>query len=233
MDKEVNKKMRTQNSRPYVVTAASCLLACITLALTACGPDNIGGGPMDGIVQDYKTKQPVEGAIVVVKWWGRSNSFGSMGGGFCYYASSAVTDTQGRFHISRWTQTLKERGSKAGIIPEGQSVKAYKRGMYYADVPTTPAPMLPNDRDNYKEIYNTTIYVERDASPPAERITRLHSSYFMPCTGGGASKVSQRILYQAMADEGATLAVTRDQLEQVDIWLRHAMGNPGVLEWRN
>jgi hypothetical protein len=71
--------------------------------LTAC----ISAGKMwseqNGVVLDEETHQPIEGAIVVARWFGTISAvFDSQT--TCYHVESTSTDAQGRYLIPAWTK---------------------------------------------------------------------------------------------------------------------------------
>ncbi|TAK97111.1 MAG: hypothetical protein EPO07_13885, partial [Verrucomicrobia bacterium] len=71
--------------------------AVVALALCGCaGQDYLNGGPIDGMVLEEGTHQPVAGAVVVMEWQGdtggpvESNTV-------CYHLEVAASDAQGKF----------------------------------------------------------------------------------------------------------------------------------------
>jgi len=62
----------------------------------------LSGGPVEGRVLDYKTGEPIPGAIVVARWL--ATIVGS-GQGTCVHVETAVSDGKGKYRIASWQRT--------------------------------------------------------------------------------------------------------------------------------
>lgn len=75
----------------------------LLLPLTACG---LSSASISGKVLEERTDKPIPGAIVVVRWIGRTTS-GSMfveARDVCYHVETAETDEKGIYRIKAWSQ---------------------------------------------------------------------------------------------------------------------------------
>jgi hypothetical protein len=116
--------------RPVPIASILALIA-LSLLLAACTMKKsvLTGGPVDGVVVDATTQQPIAGAMVLVKWRGvlptiHSNSVP------CYHAELATTDAQGRYHINSWRVETKGHVEWMAHISQTGPVEpvAYKAG---------------------------------------------------------------------------------------------------------
>ena len=97
------------------------LTFALLLPLSACG---LSGGPIEGRVLDQATRNPIAGAIVVVRWKGTHLIPFADTQGSCYHAESAVTDAEGRYRTPRWSAP-----SKGPLFTQDyRSVTVYKAG---------------------------------------------------------------------------------------------------------
>lgn len=114
--------------------AISATALAILLASCAAFPKGYGGAPLEGRVIDARTKQPLEGVIVVQYWElrrptvvGHSNFAGVL------HVDETVTDKDGRYTFGRWGPVTVPAGGvivysgspdlsffKPGYIPAGR-----------------------------------------------------------------------------------------------------------------
>jgi hypothetical protein len=128
----MNKRHSLMRARHGLRCGSMCILAtALLLAVSACSrrQDVLTGGPIDGVVIDSATGQPVPDALVLIKWIGHtetvhSNNFP------CYHAEFAKTDEQGRYHIPAWRMQTKGRAEWIAYIHQTGPILAvvYKRG---------------------------------------------------------------------------------------------------------
>lgn len=65
--------------------------------------------PQTGRVLDVETQQPIEGAIVVLRWQGVGTKAFVDTQTVCYHVESAVTDTEGRYVTDVWREASMYR----------------------------------------------------------------------------------------------------------------------------
>lgn len=92
------------------------------LLVSAC---TLSGGPIDGVVVEEGGK-PISGAIIVARWTGSNVSGLVHSQSTCYHIETTISDTQGQYHIPRWSNGWSIR---ALFMEEREvSVVAYKAG---------------------------------------------------------------------------------------------------------
>ena len=73
------------------------------ITLTACVSAGKVWPEQIGIVLDAESREPIEGAIVVVRWIGTISALVDSQT-TCYHVESATTDAQGRYRVPAWTK---------------------------------------------------------------------------------------------------------------------------------
>ncbi|MFN0314027.1 MAG: hypothetical protein ACKVQA_03185 [Burkholderiales bacterium] len=81
--------------------------------------------PIEGMVIDHVTEQPIAGAVVAANWLvGYSNWHG--GGEACYRGLAVETDAQGRFHFDAWRENFASKKTTFNI-----QFAVYRRGYFF------------------------------------------------------------------------------------------------------
>lgn len=88
--------------KPLLLAMVVCLFAC-ALALPRKMP------PVTGQVLDQDTGQPVEGAIVVMRWQGTATMAFVDQRTLCYHVETAISDADGRFSTPAWIEASRYR----------------------------------------------------------------------------------------------------------------------------
>jgi hypothetical protein len=159
------------------------LIMFTLLPLTACG---LTGGIVSGKVLEEKTDKPIPGAIVVVRWIGRTTS-GSMyveAHNVCYHVETATTDEQGGYQTKAWSQAQHKDYT---VKFHNMQVDAYKQDYGLSQAATR------NDEDVYLAPFKGTS---------GERLAYLKRIY--GATGCGAQNESEKNmlpLLKALYDE--------------------------------
>lgn len=92
----------------------------------------------EGRVTDRETGQPIEGAIVVVKWGGSARSMAT-GMFICLHVAHAITDKDGRYRVPAW----KSHAPQFSVDGFGWTVDAYKSGYGQSRPPIQPNITMP------------------------------------------------------------------------------------------
>ena len=138
------------NSLPMIIALL------IALPLSAC---SLSDGPIEGRVLEEGTDKPIPGAIVIVRWIGRTTS-GSMfveARDVCYHVETAETDENGGYQIKAWSQ---EQHKDYTVTFDQMAVDAYKPGYGFSSA------VPRNDEDMYLDPFKGTgperlIYLKR------------------------------------------------------------------------
>lgn len=115
------------------------LALLMVFPLSAC---SLSSGPIEGRVLEEGTDKPIPGAIVVVRWIGRTTS-GSMfveARDVCYHVESGLADEKGRYHTKGWSQ---KQHKDYTLEFEQVLVIAYKEGYRLSQT------VLGNSKDVY------------------------------------------------------------------------------------
>ena len=77
------------------------LLLSVVLCLTACIPTRyfVKPEPVEGVITNYETGEPIPDAFVVARWTGTSGGLGHGGGAICFHVEVTKTDAEGRYFI--------------------------------------------------------------------------------------------------------------------------------------
>jgi hypothetical protein len=166
----------------FLVRLSVPLLAVSVAACASC----ISGGPFDGRVVDAATQRPISGVTIVVRWVNDQSYSGTV----CYHVEPTVTDSNGKFHIPKWSDPTDHRwphNSRTEVIP-------YKPGFAYVLRPDGP------------------IHLEPSTQTVAERLAEIqHISMLIGCYGAHNEKVLVPV-YKTLYDEAKGLTSTeKDQ----------------------
>ena len=82
-------------------TPWACLLFASVIQLAACstGPYSTAAQPVEGVITNYETDEPIPDAFVVARWTGTSGGLGHSGGAICFHVEVTKTDGAGRYFI--------------------------------------------------------------------------------------------------------------------------------------
>ena len=77
------------------------LLLSVVLCLTACIPTRyfVKPEPVEGVITNYETGEPIPDAFVVARWTGTSGGLGHGGGAICFHVEVTKTDAKGHYFI--------------------------------------------------------------------------------------------------------------------------------------
>ncbi len=188
----------------------------MSTVLTACGsdiPNQLTGQAVDAQVLNADTKQPIEGAIVLLTWssmpkrsiWGFDGS--SQGHDICYHAETAVSDAQGRYHTDAWS-----RMPPFPKMPNGEFVAiAYKRG--YVQTGMAGSLVFRHDDGTPDKRLSPTIFMKHFTGTLDKRFEDLRTMQ-QPCHNVEPS--AEKNLYpmaKAIYDEMEQTAETKQQRE--------------------
>jgi len=88
MNKTVNRSRGV-----LLLVAVFCLAACIPTRYF------VKPEPVEGVITDYETGDPIPDAFVVARWTGTSGGLGHGGGAICFHVEVTKTDAEGRYFI--------------------------------------------------------------------------------------------------------------------------------------
>jgi hypothetical protein len=91
-------------ARSAGVPSSAIAGALMLISMSAC---SLTGGPLQGVVLDKSTNQPIAGAIVVARWHGHWTNLLAGSSSACYHIETARTDANGRYAIPAWTRPPK------------------------------------------------------------------------------------------------------------------------------
>lgn len=173
-------------------------LLVASLPLAACA---LSGEAIEGRVLEEGTNQPIPGAIVVVRWHGRTFAFVDSQGS-CYHVETATTDEQGRYRTKPWRQPRKDYGLSFDHI----AIDAYKPGYGF-----------PEKLSRVQEIE----YLAPFKGTPKERFVyfqRLEQSLRL-CRSPDANEKSLLPLYRVLHAEASAIAQTPSEWAAADDFL--------------
>lgn len=173
----------------------------ILIALAYLGFQGLGfvgatGRSIHGVVTDAETGQPIEGAIVAVKWVGTVSMIVDAQTR-CYWVESAVTDEKGEYKLSRWWNLKRW----VPLFDRFINIKAYKSGYHHGRNPRI-------------DVFDVSM--QKNTDPYAKRFAALKQ--LVPaasCHGAANGEKGLYPFYKAMADDAAKYATTYDQRKDV------------------
>lgn len=194
-----------------------CAAPLLLCALTSSAPA-FENGPIDARVTDAVSHEPVAGAIVVANWE-RGHSSIAAGWTSCDHMQVAITDTQGRYHIDRWSHFDNPFdwffSGKFVLV-----VMSYRAGMIYS-VP----PVVEFDERN-----GNIQMVKFAGSQPEHMNYLLHvAAWYCGYTGDDAKAL--RSLRQAVYAEAQEIATNsaQDQKILAGIWSQIQQGERRIV----
>ena len=179
---------------------------------------------------DYKTGEPIPGAIVVARWL--ATIVGS-GQGTCVQVETAVSDGKGKYRIASWQRT-----PPALILGAGLELDVYRPGYESVHAPVVYAGLEPNKwivyrRDPPNEILHTfpdeasakaathpeDVYLKVFTGSASARFEYLRGRVVsgMSCHGAGTSERNRYPLVRAAFQEAKPLAVTKEQQKSLGL----------------
>lgn len=184
---------------------ATLLSLLLLLPLTACGGGKLPppGTPVEGKILDSGTKQPIPGAIVVVRWQGSYSQLVETKT-VCYHVETATTDAEGKYRTPAWTP--EDLGPN--FTPGPQLIDAYKAG-YERDWP----PGFDRSEEFRKNIY----FLKTFKGATWERLRYLERTLDATrCGSQNESENNLHAMYYAMYEEAKNMVVSKDDAEIVD-----------------
>jgi len=173
------------------------LLLFLTAGLSACAlapPKQIP--PVTGQVLDQGTDQPVEGAIIIMRWRGTGTKAFVDQHTECYHVETATTGADGRFSTQAWLEESQYRN--LGLKERMATI--YKAGYRHVR--------------SKNEVHS----LEWDTGGGEERLEYIRYS-IVSC---GSKRSLNKILlgfYTALHDEVTTIPVSYEQ-KKIRIWLQ-------------
>ena len=163
----------------------------LTLPLSACA---LSGGSVEGRVLEEGTDKPIAGAIVVVRWQGYVTSLVDSHG-VCVHVDSVVSDSEGRYKLSRWSKP-----SKVGPVFDLEpAVEVYKVGY--------GRPRTPSQKDEI-------VHLVPFKGGSRARLEMLWS-IGQECASAGESEKSWIPLRRALYEEAKGLVQSPDDAKTV------------------
>jgi hypothetical protein len=180
------------------------LLAMVLIAACAPDDDTTAVQPVEGVIRNYETGEPIPDAFVVARWFVESGGLGHGGGAICFHVEVMKTDAQGSYRFP----VPNIRSDYANVNKPDIFVVAYKPGYRWAPevnyVPT-PADQLIETDETSEERMKTFQNVIKNTD----------------CDSGGDSRRTLLPLYQAMYADANQAAVTRDDRGEAIYILRN------------
>ena len=176
------------------------------LGLTGC--TEIGGGPTHGRVVEKTTGQPVEGALVIVKWNVQAGGWGGPQRAVCTHIESARTDATGAYHVAQWTVKLgpDSSGNQQSWLPftfpHSMDVAALKPGYMIDEALPLGAPKAINLTATKFPGTETEWLAEWEKRPQFDGV----------CSGGGGSRTAEELELEMYRRLGHTQA-HKDHIE--------------------
>lgn len=119
------------------------LLSLIIVLFTATGCAGFVRGPFSGKVIDAETKEPIEGAVVLVVW--NKDIYGSPGGPSAYFnnVKETLTDKNGEFFIEKYygftiNPLARIRNASSSLIIYKPGYIVFPSHMYFSKFPKSP-----------------------------------------------------------------------------------------------
>jgi len=110
------------------------LLFTALILQTACSP---ASQPVEGVITNYETGEPVPDAYVAALWTGTAGGLGHGGGAICFHVEVTKTDENGRYHIP----APEIRPEYANYPKPRILIISYKQGYRWAEwVNGVPSP---------------------------------------------------------------------------------------------
>lgn len=179
-------------------------LASVFLVMVSLSACSLSSGSISGKVLEEGTNEPIPGAIVVVRWIGRTTS-GSIfveARDVCYHVETATTDEKGKYQTKSWSQ---EQHKDYTLKFDHMLVDAYKRDYGLSQVKPR------NDED---------VYLAPFKGASEERLKYLKRlDEGNACPDAGDSRKNRLVHQEAIYNEARTIAITEQDNRIVEILL--------------
>jgi hypothetical protein len=174
--------------------------------------NELSGGPVSGIVVDEKSRQPIAGATVIARWVLFFQGHSSWEA--CYHVELAVTDSSGRYTISKWSSNVKESDP-----PLFRDVMSWWNGSKFVHV-YAYAPGYPIGWARPRKVGTRDIVMTGEGVAPEGRITDWTNwaNNKSHCLHGSALKPALRRIY----NEALRISETDAQRKQAERILYHS-----------
>jgi hypothetical protein len=171
------------------------LLLAIAL-LSACAFNNFASSaqPLEGVIRNYNTGEPIPDAFVVARWFVESGNLGHSGGSICFHVEVAKSDAQGHYYFP----VPEVRSDYSDVRNPRTFVVAYKPGYRWepeVNGAPTPADQLIESNDDPGDRVDILLDVRKNVS----------------CMGAGDSMNNLLELFKSLYSEASRLAATKDE----------------------
>ncbi len=184
---ENGDKDMTRQRYAILIAVLAWVLVLLSASCALAPPREVP--PQTGRVLDVETQQPIEGAIVVLRWQGVGTKAFVDTQTVCYHVESAVTDTEGRYKTDGWREAP---------IYRDLSMKQVLHTVY-----------KPGYRHVRTDIATGDQYLEKDARSVKERLEYLISTS-VSCSAVEDKKLSN--LYRSLYSEAESVATTKEEV---------------------
>ena len=172
------------------------MLLATVFFLVACIPTRyfVKPEPVEGIITDYETGEPIPDAFVVARWTGTSGGLGHGGGAICFHVEVTRTDAEGHYFIPPpeiESDYPKYREPRILVL----SYKPGYRRPYEFDHKLSPGDQLITDQELPQERIEYLTSVRRNTT----------------CMQAGESERNLLELSKSLYKEVNELAVTKDE----------------------
>ncbi|MGB5177994.1 MAG: carboxypeptidase-like regulatory domain-containing protein [Gammaproteobacteria bacterium] len=181
--------------KSYKTPWAIMLFATILL-LAACASGGFlkAAQPVEGMITNYETGEPVPDAFVVARWTGTSGGLGHSGGAICFHVEVTRTDAEGQYFIP----PPKIRPEYADYRKPRILITAYKPGYrrpyWVNDVPSPTDQLIDSDETPHERI-SYLLDVRKNIS----------------CMQAGESEQNLLVIYKSLYTESVRFAETKDE----------------------
>lgn len=158
------------------------ILGLCLLSSTAC--TQAGDHVVSGVVLDYETKKPIEGAIVVIQWTHDRSQIVESRSMVCFHVETAVTDAEGRFKTPAWHS---DKPFQDWLFTSDEKVRfreVYKEGMTVKEGEGNPPQRIYMEQFSGSKSESVSMrpevlesWKDRDSLVPFERRARLHNLF--------------------------------------------------------
>lgn len=170
-------------------------LLAVVLATISIEVYSLTGGPLNGVVLDKETNEPIAGAIVIARWHGNWTKIFGESSSACYHVETTRTDEGGRYHIPLWVRAPKIEDLR--FSSAGNDVSVFKPGYV--------------DESNGS---SGTIYLTKFAGNNDEYFATVLDYRPWLCSAAAESSSHAYRLFKAAAADAKARAQTPSQLSR-------------------
>jgi hypothetical protein len=181
-------------ARSAGVPSSAIAGALMLISMSAC---SLTGGPLQGVVLDKSTNQPIAGAIVGARWHGHWTNLLAGSSSACYHVETARTDANGRYAIPAWTRPPKPL-EDFRFSDGGNDTAVFKPG--YVDLPGGAGG---------------TMYMEPFVGTNDEYFAKVLFSQRWLCNAAGESNRNLYRVFRAAEVDAEPRAITPEQRSRV------------------